>query len=390
MAFKTSTDFDSIAEINITPLVDVMLVLLIIFIVTAPMLVQGLEVELPREAASQLKPTPREPIDPDHDPAAARSWSATGRSRPAACRRRSRRCSPAVRGRSTSRGTARSRTAFVVAGAGRAQPHGRRGDRHGHGAARDAMIDAVGEELARRWSEPWPWRSALGIAIALHVAAGRAPRRRADAPAAGPSASVGPGSHGRAAAASLPARRPAGAPRRRREDGPGADQAGAEQDGAASPEAAAPLGHPGREDRGGAHGGAGAATARRRAAGRASRRRPAAAPPERARPGAESRSARARTGPRSRSRSPTTSTAFSAVLESNWFSPPAPADTRCRVRCRVDRAGRLLEAGIEEASGVAAFDRAALRAVYASTPFPPLPLGFSGQALTVHLDFGPQ
>ena len=62
MAFKTSTDFDSIAEINITPLVDVMLVLLIIFMVTAPMLVQGLEVELPREAASQLKPTPREPV----------------------------------------------------------------------------------------------------------------------------------------------------------------------------------------------------------------------------------------------------------------------------------------------------------------------------------------
>jgi biopolymer transport protein TolR len=62
MAFKTSTEFESMAEINITPLVDVMLVLLIIFIVTAPMLVQGLQVELPREQAGALKPRKAEPI----------------------------------------------------------------------------------------------------------------------------------------------------------------------------------------------------------------------------------------------------------------------------------------------------------------------------------------
>jgi biopolymer transport protein TolR len=62
MAFRTSTEFDSLAEINITPLVDVMLVLLIIFIVTSPMLVQGLQVELPREAASPLSQKGHEPI----------------------------------------------------------------------------------------------------------------------------------------------------------------------------------------------------------------------------------------------------------------------------------------------------------------------------------------
>jgi len=80
---------------------------------------------------------------------------------------------------------------------------------------------------------------------------------------------------------------------------------------------------------------------------------------------------------------------FVSAVESNWFRPPTPAGTTCRVRCRVDRSGRLVEAGIETPSGVAAFDRAALRAIYASTPFPPLPQGFAGSSLTLHLDFGP-
>ena len=50
MAFRFGQDDDlgDMSEINVTPLVDVMLVLLIIFMVTAPMLSQGLEVELPQ------------------------------------------------------------------------------------------------------------------------------------------------------------------------------------------------------------------------------------------------------------------------------------------------------------------------------------------------------
>lgn len=50
MAFRldsSSDDLGDMAEINVTPLVDVMLVLLIIFMVTAPMLTQGLTVALP-------------------------------------------------------------------------------------------------------------------------------------------------------------------------------------------------------------------------------------------------------------------------------------------------------------------------------------------------------
>ena len=43
------------AEINVTPMVDVMLVLLIIFMVTAPLLVTGVPVDLPDSKASALK-----------------------------------------------------------------------------------------------------------------------------------------------------------------------------------------------------------------------------------------------------------------------------------------------------------------------------------------------
>lgn len=43
------------SEINVTPLVDVMLVLLIIFMVTAPMMVQGVQVELPDTNAPTIR-----------------------------------------------------------------------------------------------------------------------------------------------------------------------------------------------------------------------------------------------------------------------------------------------------------------------------------------------
>ena len=62
MAGKVSNDLDSLAEINVTPLVDVMLVLLIIFIITAPMLVQGLKVNLPKQDAPALTSKIEEPV----------------------------------------------------------------------------------------------------------------------------------------------------------------------------------------------------------------------------------------------------------------------------------------------------------------------------------------
>ena len=52
MAFKTQEDSgdEVMGEINVTPLVDVMLVLLVVFIVTAPLLTQAVHVNLPKTA----------------------------------------------------------------------------------------------------------------------------------------------------------------------------------------------------------------------------------------------------------------------------------------------------------------------------------------------------
>ncbi len=52
----------ALAEINVTPLVDVMLVLLIIFMVSAPMMQQGVQVDLPKANAGTLNENPEQII----------------------------------------------------------------------------------------------------------------------------------------------------------------------------------------------------------------------------------------------------------------------------------------------------------------------------------------
>ena len=54
MAFGTPSEGESISDINVTPLVDVMLVLLIIFMVTAPILQQGVTIDLPKVTGGPL------------------------------------------------------------------------------------------------------------------------------------------------------------------------------------------------------------------------------------------------------------------------------------------------------------------------------------------------
>jgi|TARA_B100000401_G_scaffold348120_1_gene245919 biopolymer transport protein TolR len=62
MAFKFNrSDREPMSEINVTPFVDVMLVLLIIFMVTAPLLTVGVQVDLPETSADSL-PEESEPL----------------------------------------------------------------------------------------------------------------------------------------------------------------------------------------------------------------------------------------------------------------------------------------------------------------------------------------
>jgi biopolymer transport protein TolR len=59
---QTGDPYDHLADINVTPLVDVMLVLLIIFMVTAPMLHQGVSVALPKTATTNLPSGIEDPL----------------------------------------------------------------------------------------------------------------------------------------------------------------------------------------------------------------------------------------------------------------------------------------------------------------------------------------
>ena len=52
----------AVAEINVVPYIDVMLVLLIIFMITAPVVQQGVEIELPQLSANSLPPEQLEPV----------------------------------------------------------------------------------------------------------------------------------------------------------------------------------------------------------------------------------------------------------------------------------------------------------------------------------------
>jgi len=59
MAMNLGTGQGPVSEINVTPMVDVMLVLLIIFMVTAPMMQQGVKVDLPETQAAPM-PAPQD------------------------------------------------------------------------------------------------------------------------------------------------------------------------------------------------------------------------------------------------------------------------------------------------------------------------------------------
>ncbi|MBI3771521.1 MAG: protein TolR [Gammaproteobacteria bacterium] len=53
---------EHLSEMNVVPYIDVMLVLLVIFMITAPLLSQGVKVDLPKAASEPLKNEQREPV----------------------------------------------------------------------------------------------------------------------------------------------------------------------------------------------------------------------------------------------------------------------------------------------------------------------------------------
>ncbi|HEX5126038.1 MAG TPA: biopolymer transporter ExbD [Rhodocyclaceae bacterium] len=77
MAFGNSFDneFEMMSEINVTPLVDVMLVLLIVFMITIPVMTQAVKLDLPR-ATSQPNQTPPQTITVSIDAHGAVFWDA--------------------------------------------------------------------------------------------------------------------------------------------------------------------------------------------------------------------------------------------------------------------------------------------------------------------------
>ncbi|MGH9459266.1 MAG: TonB family protein [Thermoanaerobaculia bacterium] len=76
-----------------------------------------------------------------------------------------------------------------------------------------------------------------------------------------------------------------------------------------------------------------------------------------------------------------------AKIGRSWFRPQTGGEPLAKVYFVIERNGRIREAEVIESSGHGAFDRAAKRAVLDSSPLAPLPLGYRGTWLGVHLTF---
>ena len=76
MAFSSGSGKGPMAEINVTPLVDVMLVLLIIFMITAPMLTHKVKIDLPQPNPNIVNPdNPPDPVHLKIDQSGALYWN---------------------------------------------------------------------------------------------------------------------------------------------------------------------------------------------------------------------------------------------------------------------------------------------------------------------------
>jgi TonB family protein len=75
------------------------------------------------------------------------------------------------------------------------------------------------------------------------------------------------------------------------------------------------------------------------------------------------------------------------LIGANWLKPEVPDGTATVVGFRIQRDGRISDVRIISASGLGVYDRAAVRAIYAANPLPPLPPEFRGENLGIHLRF---
>jgi biopolymer transport protein ExbD len=85
-SFDSKNSSAPVAEINMVPLIDVMLVLLVIFIITAPLLTNAVKLELPK-ASSQVNEAKAEKIDFAIDASGTLFWNGEAVSRGEASRR---------------------------------------------------------------------------------------------------------------------------------------------------------------------------------------------------------------------------------------------------------------------------------------------------------------
>jgi TonB family protein len=75
------------------------------------------------------------------------------------------------------------------------------------------------------------------------------------------------------------------------------------------------------------------------------------------------------------------------LIGKQWLRPQMTGEPKTIIHFTIERDGRIRDATIELPSGNGTFDRAALRAVLQASPLPPLPFGYGGTYLGVHLTF---
>lgn len=80
-------------------------------------------------------------------------------------------------------------------------------------------------------------------------------------------------------------------------------------------------------------------------------------------------------------------TGMQRKIGSNWLRPAITGNVAVVIYYRIQRDGSITDARVETPSGVGTFDRAALSAVRSSSPLNPLPFGYQGSYLGVHLTF---